>query len=422
MRILLTSIGSSGDINPFLALGHALRERGHEVRFLVNPYFEPAARTAGLGFDPLGDYLSPHEFARDNPQNFGRFLGPWHLVREWLAPAAREYYTRVLDVGAAFKPDVIVGHQISFGAPWAAAKLGVPFVTCVLAPATTLSVHSPSVYQTGHDPTFAPMWRRRFYTFMARRTMGFILDGALNEIRRSLGIEEHDDTLFGEMLAQRAVLALWSPALRGPQPDDPPNLHICGFPWHDRSAFYGTRGSTLDAGLARFLEHPEPPVVFTLGSVLSHTGNREFAAAAEACRILGRRGVLVTGGESSMPASLPAGVIAVDYVPYSLLMSRGAATVHHGGIGTTAQSLRAGKPVIIIPHAHDQFDNAARVQRIGAGRWLPRRAATGKGIARVLRATLDDESIVTTAARVGAVVKHEDGATNAAIQIEAIGS
>lgn len=420
MRVLLTSIGSAGDINPFLAVGSALLQRGHQVTLLANPYFEPATRAVGLDFEPLGDFLSPHEFARDNPQCFGRFLGPWHLIHQWLVPAAAEIHRRTIEVASRLKPRIIAGHQISFGAPWAAARLGIPFVTCILAPATALSIHSPSVYATGQDLTLAPLWRRRLYTALTRRAMGFILDRPLNIVRKSLGLPPATDTLFGEMLSQHAVLGLWSPALRGPQPDDPARMHICGFPWHDSSASHGQRGAALDPVLERFLDHPEPPIIFTLGSVLSHGGHREFAAAARACQDLGRRGVLVTGGDASVPRNLPPTVLALDYVPYSLLMSRGAATAHHGGIGTTAQALRAGKPTIIIPHAHDQFDNAARVQRSGAGLWLPRRRASPRGLARAIDALLRSRDIQTTAARLGSTIAAEDGAARAAEHLEAL--
>jgi rhamnosyltransferase subunit B len=420
VRVLLTTIGSSGDVNPFLALGRALVSRGHEVTFLVNPYFEPAAREAGMAFEPLGERLVPHELARDMPAAFGRFLGPWVLIRQLLVPWAMEMYVRTKRVARAVRPDVIVGHQISLGVPWAAADVRTPMVTCVLAPATMLSAHSPSVYQTGRDPTNAPLWYRRFYSAVTRRVMSFIMDGALNGVRAQAGLPPSRDTFFGEMLHQRAVLGLWSPDLRSIQPDDPPSTHVCGFPWHDRSAMHGEQGQRLEPELERFLDEGPPPVVFTLGSVLSHGGSREFDAAAGACRRLGCRGVLVTGSGESVPRDLPRGVIAVDYAPYSLLMPRGCLTVHHGGVGTTAQSMRAGRPIIIMPHVHDQFDNAARVQRIGMGRWLPRRQATAAGLARTISDVLGNADVVARAGEIGARVAAEDGARVAAEHLERI--
>lgn len=418
MRVLLTTLGSSGDINPFIAIGRELIRRGHEVVFLVNPYFEPAVTAAGLHFEALGEYFSPTDLARDVPATFARFRGPWILIRQYLVPAAMEMYRSTKSVARQFKPDLILCHQISFGVPWAARELGIPFATAALAPVSLLSVHSPSVYQTGWDVTNTPLWHRRFYAWHSRASVSFILDGALNKVRRELGMPPTTNTLFDEMLGGIAVLGMWSPVFRGPMPDDPPNLTICGFPWHDESTLHGAHGRTLEPSLESFLADGEPPVIFTLGSVLAHRAQREFKMAAKACETLGRRGVLVTGHPGSAPAKLPRGVISVDYAPYGQLLSRGALTVHHGGAGTTAQALRAGRPMIITPFAHDQFDNAARTQRIGVGTWLARRRFTGRGMARAIDSVLADGAMLAKARAAGERIRAENGASKAASTLE----
>lgn len=418
MRFLLTSIGSHGDINPFLALGRELTRRGHEAVFLANPHFEADARAAGLDFEPFGEPLDPVRVARDQPLAFNRVLGAWVVFRRWMAPIVPVFVERLRAVARARRPDALVGHQISLGLPWVARETGLPFATCVLAPATMNSREDPSVMPVGLDPTHRARWFRRMHAAILRASAAVMVDGALNVHRRALGLPPRRDTFWGEMFEGSLSLGLWSPTFRPRAADDPPNFHVCGFPWHDQSAVRGEAGRRLDARLARFLDAGDAPVIFTLGSILAHDARREFEVAAEACRMLGVRGVLVTGSAASAPARLPPGVIAVEYAPYGELLPRAAAIVHHGGIGTTGQSLRAGRPVIVIPFAHDQFDNAARCQRLGVGVRLPRWRASARGLARTLRAVLDDRAMRARAAEIADAVRAENGAAAAADLLE----
>src|SRR5262245_40581913 len=118
MRALLTTIGSSGDVNPSIAIGCELQRRGHEVTLLANPYFEPAVTSAGLRYAALGEYFSPTDLARDAPATFGRFRGPWVLIRQYLVPIAADMYRRTKKVASELKADIILCHQISLGVPW----------------------------------------------------------------------------------------------------------------------------------------------------------------------------------------------------------------------------------------------------------------------------------------------------------------
>lgn len=420
MKVLLTSVGSSGDINPFIALGLALKRRGHEPVLLVNPYFEHTVRGQGLAFEPFGEHFSPTELARETPLAFTRVLGPIVLMRSVFAPLFREMYEGMVRAVDRHAPDVIVGHQISFTMPWVARDRGIPWVTCPLAPATVLSDVDPPRLPVGTDLTKMPMWYRRFAHWAGRRFMSFLLDRPLNRLRHELSIPRHDDTLFDEMLSGDAALALWSPHFRPRASDDPERMRVCGFPWFDRETRYGERGSGLEPGLARFLDEGEAPVVFTLGSVLSHTGARVYHAAAEACRRLGVRGVLVIGRDSSAPVEVPPGVVCVDYAPYSALLPRASAIVHHGGIGTTAQALRAGRPTVILPHAHDQFDNAARTERLGVSVTMTRGHGSARALARAVGRVLGDPAYAERARALGEKIALENGAERAAEAIEEV--
>lgn len=420
MRVLITTVGSSGDVNPFIALGIELARRGHQPTLLVNPHFEANVRAAGLGFEPFGEALDPVQVSRENPLCFNRYVGSWLVIHRWFAPMVPTLVQRTIEAARATRAELLVGHQISFGLPWAAAQLGLPWAVCALSPATLLSAHDPSQFPVGADLQRRPMWYRKFANASARRAMSFMLDRPLNAHRRQMGLPPEHDVFWTQMFAGSATLGMWSPALRGPALDDPASLRICGFPWHDRTTSHGEQGQRLSDTLERFLDHPEAPVVFTLGSVLSHTSKPQFEVAAKACARLGLRGVLVTGNRDAAPQSLPAGVIATDYAPYSLLMPRARANVHHGGVGTTAQAMRAGKPMIIVPFAHDQFDHAARLSRAGVAAWLPKPQFRGGRLDRVLADMLDNAPMIERAAAIGQQVRAEQGVQQAAERLEQV--
>ncbi len=422
MRVLLTSIGSSGDINPFIALGLELKSRGHEPVLLVNPYFKETIECAGLVFEPLGEYMSAADFARDMPAAFGRVLGPLLIFRRLFVPFVTEAVETIRRAAILHRSELLVGHHISLGLPWVAQELSLPWATCVLSPATLLSLHDPSQMPIGADLQRMPMWYRRFAHWSHRTTMRLLIEGPLRRQRRARGLPPCGDIFWGEMLSGDAVLGLWSPLLRPPASDDPQRMTVCGFSWFDRQSQYAEHGRRLDSAIAKFIDEGEPPVIFTLGSVLSHVCAREFAAAAQACRILGCRGLLVTGRAESAPprSSLPPGVMCVDYAPYGELLHRGAAIVHHGGVGTTAQGLRSGRPTVIMPFAHDQFDNAARAQRLGVSATMPLGNRSAKRLAKTIQAVLDDSQISRRAAEVGAAVAREDGVARAAEALERI--
>ena len=144
-----------------------------------------------------------------------------------------------------------------------------------------------------------------------------------------------------------------------------------------------------------------------------------YRDSIEVAQVLGRRALLLIGHARNLPPlPLPEGVAAFEYAPYSQVLPRACAIVHHGGVGTTGEGMRSGKPVLIVPHSHDQFDNAARVERLGCGRGLPRPRYNVESTIRELEKLLEDRRYLDAAARVGEIVREEDGASVAAAEIE----
>ncbi|MEM1166844.1 MAG: glycosyltransferase [Planctomycetota bacterium] len=408
MRALITCYGSGGDTYPFLAIALALHHQGHEARVLLNGHFLDTAHRLGVDAHASGESLGPQVVA-DHP----RYMDPWKgtmiVLKEIMTAHARPDYAALLEHAESFQPDVIVGHQVSFAAPWAAETLGVPFATTAIAPTGWPSIDNPSQFPGMPDRDTYPRFATKLGTMMARWTMSRALDGPLNTIRAELGLPAQRDFLLERCFAGAANLGLWSPAFRPPVSDDPPNSTVAGFPFlPDAPA-----APEVDEFLDHFATEGRPAIVVSLGTTVVHLGERIYAAAAEACAAMDRPALLLVGTEAACArlAPLPADVMAYPAAPHGAVFPRAACAIHHGGIGSTAQSLRSGRPAVVIPHAHDQFDNARRCRMLGQSITLPKRRANAGGIRRAIEAALQ---LTGGAHQIGKRVRREGGPACAA--------
>ena len=416
MRFLIASVGSNGDMNPYVGVGAALRERGHEVALIAQPYFERMVREAGLEFVAAGERFDLSLIA-ENPGMMAARTGSVRILRGFVIPAAADMYRVANECIANARPDAIFCHHLAFGPIWAAKGAGVPFAVGSLTPLMFLSAHDRCVYDaSGREtrPGFINTLRRRMILFIS----GLLYDAPLNRMRRELGLPKLRDQLTRDVWGAPLTLGLWSEQFRAPMVDDPPRAKICGFVWHDRHREQEHAPKEIE----RFLDDGEPPVIFTLGSTAVHVAGPFYEAAAGACAKLGRRGLLLTGKREYAPRKLPPGVAAFTYAPFSAVLPRGCATVHHGGIGTTAQAMRAGRPTVIVPFAHDQFDNAARERRLGVSATVPRTQVSADSLAAALGRVLADPECLEKAAALGRALSSEDGAAVSAGSLERLGS
>ena len=187
------------------------------------------------------------------------------------------------------------------------------------------------------------------------------------------------------------------------QPDWPADLKLTGFPMYD-----GEQAETLSPEIQAFIEAGPAPVVFTAGTA-NTTSENFYAESAAACHRLGLRGILVAGQRSQLPDTLPAGVFHVPYASFSELFPKSAAVVHHGGIGTLSQALRAGIPQLIRPMAYDQFDNASRACRLGVATELLPRSYRGSRLDTALRGLADNAAMRTACEQSAVRMEGQDG-------------
>lgn len=378
MKILLAPVGSHGDVHPFLGMGRALLRAGHEVTVLVNGHFRALVEEAGLRYRECGSDAQFRE-AVAHPDM-------WHptrslrLLSRYVGELIPDTYGEIERGGH----DLVVAHCLAFGARIAEERLGARVVTILLAPSNLRSA-----YETPRLPgdallRFLPRpLRRAAFALVDRRIVDPMFGEAVNGFRARLGLAPARRIFDRWWIAERRALGLWPGWFAAPQPDWAPSVRLTDFPLWDEGDLRG-----VPPEVESFLAAGPPPVVFAPGTAMTQ-GRRFFEASLEACRRLGARALLLTRHAEQVPAPLPGFACLAPYAPFSLLLSRVAAIVHHGGVGTMAQAFASGVPQLVKPLAYDQFDNGDRVRRLGCGAMLPDRRYTPRRAAAALRRLLD---------------------------------
>jgi UDP:flavonoid glycosyltransferase YjiC (YdhE family) len=427
-RIVIAPYGSLGDLHPLLALAIELRRRGHEIKINTLEVYREKIDALGFEFRPLRPDVNPddRELAR---QMMDTKTGTEKLLREILIPNVRPMYEDLTE--AVQGADLLISGEVVFAAASVAEKTGIKWITTSLAPGSFMSAHDPIVPPTAQ-------WLRHF------RFLGATFHGGLlavirrmveswfepyRKFRREIGLSENHSPIFSGKFSDLLHLAMFSKVLGKPQPDwHTPTLQT-GFCFYDGQQDLGK----MPEDLTEFLENGEPPIVFTLGSAAVMDARDFFEESAKAAKILNRRAVLLYGVYNEPPKLVESresrvesrekkqtDIIAFDYAPYSQVFPKAACVVHQGGVGTTAQVLRAGVPALIMPFSHDQPDNAARCERRGVARIISREKYTAEAAAKQLRELLGDLSYKANAVETSKIVRAEHGTEMACDAIEEI--
>ncbi len=409
MRVILSNIGTFGDINPLIAIALELKRRGHVPVMAVPAVFEAKIRPLGIEFHAVRPDIDPEnsilvEMVYDVKH------GTEHGLRDFLFPALRLTYQDLLD--AATKPeraDLLLLGELNYAGPLVAEVTGIPWASYVLAPLSFFSAFDPPVLPmyprlARADKAVPGMGRviKRLARFVSRKWPQPIYD-----LRAELGLERGANPLFDAKHSPYLVLALFSRVLGTEQKDWPEHTRITGFCFYDADA----GNAALPAHLEKFLAAGEAPVVFTLGSAAVLAAGDFYENSAKAVVRLGVRAVLLIGtDERNRPrAARPEPICVAEYAPYAALCKRAAMVVHQGGVGTVAQCLRAGKPMLIMPYSHDQPDNARRMRRLNVAKSIERGSYAPAQVARKLKAMLAEPKFAGQAGLVAEQLTHEDG-------------
>ena len=425
-RIVLNTFGSLGDLHPYLAIALELQRRGHQPVVATHGLYRTRVEAMALEFAPVrphGEEWGERSGVIREAMDAKR--GSEVVLRKLVLPHLRE--TRDDLLSAARGADLLVDHVLSFTAPLVAEALALPRVSTTLQPLAMFSRYDPPVnpaapwltsLRTLGPAAWGVLW------WLARRgTNGWFKD--VRAVRHEMGLPANHRHPMFDHASPDLHLVLFSRELAAPQPDWPASAVQTGFPVHDR----GEAGERLPLALDVFLRQGSAPIVFTLGSSAVFAADDFYVAAAEAARALGRRAVLLTGEDGLNPvpgvppvAHAPAGapIVTVPYAPHSEVMPRACAVVHQGGVGTTAQAMLAGKPMLVVPFSHDQPDNADRLRRHGVARVLERTHVSAAAFTRELQALLGDQPLAARAQAMAANMQREPGAAGAADAIEGL--
>ena len=354
MKILLSAIGSRGDVQPLVAIALELRALGHEPRFCVPPNFTPWVESFGFDCFPIGPDLkqltggtAPKRAPAQTPTAEQRRQLAAHTVRSQFPVLTQ----------AASGCDLVVGATaLQFATRSVAESLGIAYVFVAFCPVVLPSPdHPPPKIGMHHDPSSPPDANRSLW-IEDEQSWNDLFRESVNEERAALGLAAIDSVrrhIFTDRpwLAADAVLA---PAAAS---DD---LHIV-----QTGAWLLSDRSGLPDEIEAFLANGDPPIYFGFGSMsAAEPTSRTFV---EAARALGRRSIISQGWANLARADAGVDCLSVGDIAHDALFARVAAIVHHGGAGTTTAAARAGKPQVVLPHTYDQFYWADRVRSLGIG-------------------------------------------------------
>jgi UDP:flavonoid glycosyltransferase YjiC (YdhE family) len=422
-RIVITTYGSFGDIHPYVALALELKARGHLPVIATSGMYREKIERVRLDFHAVRPDFPSFDQLDEVEEMMRRGMdarkGPEFIIKEMFMRPVRESYGDLRE--AARGADLLVTHPITFAGPVLAEKENIPWVSSLLSPISLFSAYDPIFPPEAGSLmklfAMSPVFLNRLLLKVVKRRIANWEEPVVR-LRAELGLPPGRSPVIEGHQSPARVLALFSKVLAEPRPDWPPQARVTGFCFYDRRDMSEDEPG-LAVELQRFLDEGPPPLVFTLGSAAVWNAGDFYRQSVDAAQRLGQRAVLLIGDARNLPREkLPRDIVAFDYTPFGELLPRASVVVHQGGIGTTGQALRSGRPMLVVPHSHDQPDNGWRIQRLGVGRMLLRKGYKAARVARELSELLNNPAYAQRASEVGRLVQSEDGTRAASDLIE----
>lgn len=414
-RLVFTTIGSAGDLFPFLPIARLLRTRGHDVVFAANPWFGTVIESEGFPFHPMGPRLGPEEYAT-RPEIFDSARGGFpalqalmeHFILPHLSTVTEDLRTTVR--GA----DLLLTHPAQLAAPMVAELERTPWLTLSVFPGNIPSAHTvpQGALVRARSGSMGRLSNRASW-WGARLAMRFAFDRDLDVVRRRFGLGPAKDQFLFSGLSDRMVLLLCPAEYCEPPPDWPASIRCTGYTLFDAPSDWQPLSE-----LERFLDAGASPVVVSLGTSVAMDAGSFVATAASALETVGQRGLFLVGQDSNLPERSDDGHAYFTYVPLSKILPRVRAIVHPGGFGTVAQAVTAGVPSVVVPRAFDQAYHGARLKALGLGRAVSWEGLSVARLADALTSTLSDEGLQARCDAFAARLAGQDGVRDAADQIE----
>ncbi len=419
-HIVFCTFGSLGDLYPYVAIAERMKADGFRVSIATNNDHKSLIECSGIGFIHVRPDVAALVSA--DPDIMHKAMdsrkGSEYIIRNVVFANLRNSFEDLYS--ATEGVDLLVTHPLTYAAILVARKRELPRLSTVLAPINFWSKSDPPAPPKAEwlpemSKLVGPQITGTFMDIIKAQTYSW--SEPYRQLQAELGLEiDKRNPIFEGQFSASKNLALFSPVFAEPQVDWPPNTVATGFPFIPEF-----EPGTFNPQVQAFLESGSPPIVFTLGTSAVFDAGSFYIDSIEALRLLNMRGVLLTGPvqDPRLTAALQPHVIAVEYLPHSYIFPRSVAIVHQGGIGTTAQALRSGKPQLVMPFSHDQFDNANRVTSLGCGLTV-RRNRYNAALGMELLRKLCSEPYQSAAGSVGLQIATERGAENAAREIAAV--
>ncbi|TWU07461.1 glycosyltransferase [Stieleria varia] len=422
MRILILTVGTRGDVQPYLALALGLQDAGHDVRICTCQIFESWIASRGVGYLPLNNDIRDFMESDDGRLAMETTTNLLAAIRTGvrLMPKLKGMMHRQIDemwaAAESFQPDLILFHKKAIGAEDFAEKLGC---RCALA------FYLPMYVPTSESPAFGfprlPLGG--LYNRLTYRAVEIVTRLSARKFvkrwRESHGMPANRPPFFQHADGTPiSSLQAYSPSVV-PQPSDwPDHALVTGYWFLDSESNYQPSQPLVD-----FIEQGPPPIYVGFGSIFGRDPRATTQRVIEGVRQSGCRAILASGwgGLDLRDLDLPESMLAIETAPHDWLFERVAAVVHHGGCGTTAAGLRAGRPTIICPFFGDQPFWGRIVHGLGVGpKPIPQRKLTAEKLAAAIRSTLSDSTMRSKAAELGMRIRSENGVSNAVNFIQQI--
>ncbi|NEJ89986.1 glycosyltransferase [Rhizobium leguminosarum] len=407
MRVAIHMLGTRGDIQPYIALALGLIERGHRVQLAAPVQFESMVRDYGVAFAPLpGELLA----LLDTPEGKAAIAGGQGFsaglkLLKYVHPMMRSLLDEEWKAAQAFTPDIFVHHPKAIAVPHMAEALQCPFILASPLPGFTPT----AAFSTPMLPFKDLGWFNRISHLAAIRGAELLFGKLLSNWRaEQLGLRRR----WTPAIASNGTLYAYSRHVVPVPPDWGSDVLVSGY-W-----FLDSKNWRPTDDLAAFLAEGEPPVYVGFGSMPGVDPARMTSTVVEALARHGKRGILALGGGALIAEHESRHVHFIRDAPHDRLFREVSAIIHHGGAGTTAAAVRAGKPMTICPFFGDQPFWARRVTDLGVGLSLDRRSLTVQSLTDAL-AAMDDPLMRRQAEAVGARIRDEDGVATAVDFIEA---
>ena len=414
-RILITCFGSYGDLYPYIALAKSLQQRGHAAVIGSTSIYQAQIEAEGIPFihlrSNLDHYTTPEALREFLLRIFDPVKGGERITREMMNRIEETY---VDTLHAVTGVDLVISHALAFATPLVCKSQNIPWLSTVLAPMFFLSVYdAPLMTAAPWLKSLHRVWPalyRGLFKLLKWTTKTWVKPLYQLCARHQLPAPSAHP-LFEGQYSPYGTLAMFSRCFAEPQADWPVKTVITGFPLFSGEM---AENATL-RNLQTFIDGGDAPLVFALGSSAVNVADDFYVVSTAIARRLKRRAVLVCGSQNDQVKAIEPGedLFIIDYVAYEKLFPHACLIVHQGGIGTLAQSLRAQRPILVVPFGFDQFDNGERVEKLGVGKYLPRKNYNIANATPIIEELLTQAVYTKRAQEVSELIQSENGAANA---------